>query len=1097
MANKKINELVEKAVINANDLVFVGDPTTGWLYNTTIADLQVGSITGGLAGSGQAGYIPRFKTAQTLENSLLFNGTSGIGIGTSASPYYLGLNGDYARTIGLTRSLLGATSGGLGLTILAGGATSGMLNSSGGDLILKSGIPTGSGMSAIRLFTGTSGALGSQDNALIERVSILGNGNTGFGVINPTYKVEVGGNIGNGQYGIDTSFVTFNNAPTSVPTTPGTLRWNDTDGTLEFTMKGGNVTQQIGQELPILVKHADNTGLINGKVVYSTGSDGGNLTVRYANNGMESTSSTTFGVMTEDATGGSKGFCTTFGLVRDLDTSAMTEGAAIWLDSIDGGMTTTKPIQPKHLVYIGVCLRSHATNGVIFVNVSNGQELDELHDVLITNKQNNQALIYDSANSLWKNRTIIGANGYIPYWDSTDLYKQSPLFTTSGGSIGLGTTNPFKTFSVVGQIGVYSSATNYGFLDTANNSFGLTSANGFYFTANNIGTVATTRVEANGNWGFGVGTPSYKVDVNGDVNTNGLYRVNGSQISTSNVLEGSNLYFTSNRVLNQVLTGLNVTLSGYVQETDSLIVGISKLQNQVNGKQPLLINPITGTGTTNQIAYFNGTTSLTSSSIFTIDTSTNKIGINGGLNITLNGSNDSIISLQNSATNVSYLFFNGNGFANSVGMQSSNGQFFINNTGGSLYYTQLGKLIVPNSVSASSFIKSGGTSSQYLMADGSVSTLTNPITGSLTTNYIPKATGTTTLGNSLIYDTGTSIAIGATSTYGWRLFIRGSSAQSLLLENTGASSVAIGFSGSTTTTASRIGGDGNDLYIQTNSTEQLRITSTGNVGIGTSSPTTITNYIAQTINGTNGSFTEYQQGGANTFRVGSDSSLGGFLFTQSTLGIRFGTNGSEKMRLDSSGNLGLGVTPSAWSLGKAFQIGITTSFFNDGSGNTYLGNNFYYNAGFLYSQNGNAVNYVQTSTGEHRWLNAPNNTTGAGTAISFTQAMTLDASGNLGIGVTSAGNRLVLGNTKYIAWKYSDNTESGGISVLSDNSMSFYQGNGEKLRITTGGNVGIGTSSPSYRTHIETTSADVFLTKNTSTTSFNRSFFYKIGRAHV
>lgn len=68
-----------------------------------------------------------------------------------------------------------------------------------------------------------------------------------------------------------------------------------------------------------------------------------------------------------------------------------------------------------------------------------------------------------------------------------------------------------------------------------------------------------------------------------------------------------------------------------------------------------------------------------------------------------------------------------------------------------------------SSVTANSFIKSGGTAAQYLMADGSVSTLTNPVTGSLTTNYVPKATGSTTLGNSLIYDNGTNIGIGNTS----------------------------------------------------------------------------------------------------------------------------------------------------------------------------------------------------------------------------------------------------------------------------------------------------------------------------------------------
>ena len=79
----------------------------------------------------------------------------------------------------------------------------------------------------------------------------------------------------------------------------GQLAWNDTNGTLEFILKGGNVALDIGQENVALVKHADNTGLTKGKVVYVAGSDGTNKTVRYAQANSEATSSKTFGVMAE------------------------------------------------------------------------------------------------------------------------------------------------------------------------------------------------------------------------------------------------------------------------------------------------------------------------------------------------------------------------------------------------------------------------------------------------------------------------------------------------------------------------------------------------------------------------------------------------------------------------------------------------------------------------------------------------------------------------------------------------------------------------------------------------------------------------------
>ncbi len=214
--------------------------------------------------------------------------------------------------------------------------------------------------------------------------------------------------------GITSNYVQLDTLAATPGGAPGRIVWNDVDGTLEFQMKGGNVTQQIGQELPVLVKHADNTGLTNGKVVYQFSSDGSNVTVKYASASSEATASKTFGVMTESATGGAKAFCTTFGYVRNINTSALTEGAMIWLSETPGEMTTTRPTQPAHGVVVGRCIRQHATEGVIFVSIQNGFELDELHDVLITSKANNDFIVYESATNLWKNKTISAVLGYTP-----------------------------------------------------------------------------------------------------------------------------------------------------------------------------------------------------------------------------------------------------------------------------------------------------------------------------------------------------------------------------------------------------------------------------------------------------------------------------------------------------------------------------------------------------------------------------------------------------------------------------------------------------------------------------------------------------------
>jgi hypothetical protein len=118
------------------------------------------------------------------------------------------------------------------------------------------------------------------------------------------------------------------------------------------------------------------------------------------------------------------------------------------------------------------------------------------------------------------------------------------------------------------------------------------------------------------------------------------------------------------------------------------------------------------------------------------------------------------------------------------------------------------------------------------------------------------------------------------------------------------------------------------------------------------------------------------------------------------------------MRLDSSGNLGLGVTPSSWTTGfKALQISSISSLYQDTVSNTILGNNSVNIANAnQYLTTAAASLYLQ-SAGAHKWYNAPSGT--AGNTISFTQAMTLDASGNLLLGTTSAYGKLSVVGTNF------------------------------------------------------------------------------------
>ena len=224
-----------------------------------------------------------------------------------------------------------------------------------------------------------------------------------------------------------------------------TMKWSDGEGTIEVGLKGGNVKLAVGQEEVALCYNGTGNTLYDGQVVYINGAQGQRPRIALASASSESTSSKTFGVVTETINNGAEGFVCTFGIVRGINTSTFTSGSALWLSTNAGQITSTMPTAPNHAVFIGYCLKSHANAGEIFVKIQNGYELQELHNVSIIDPENGEVLQYNSSTGLWENGAfqIVIPEG-ASYTAGTD---KSLFFNTTTGKMAIYDEDTWREFA--------------------------------------------------------------------------------------------------------------------------------------------------------------------------------------------------------------------------------------------------------------------------------------------------------------------------------------------------------------------------------------------------------------------------------------------------------------------------------------------------------------------------------------------------------------------------------------------------------------------------------------------------------------------------
>jgi len=915
MIGKKINQLATELAPVSTDLTIIGDPISGVSKKITLA--QLGAIFSGavsfytnLAGFPATGDINVIYCAKDTQKLYLWSGSAYVEVFPSQA-----LLDTYQL-----RSEKGVSNG------------YASLDSTGK-------VPISQLPSSIMEYKGTWNAAtntptlanGTGDTGDVYICNVAGTVNFGAGPI--TFAVGdyviYSGSIwqrSSGAVGTVTSVaasITGNSIGiTGSPvTTSGTLAFAFAGTGAQYIKGDGTLAtfpSTISQAEKLITEVYNRTGatLTKGTIVYINGGQGNLPTVTKALATGDSTSAQTFGIVQADITNMNNGYVVVAGKLSDLDTQAYTEGTQLYLSSTTAGTwTSTKQYAPNHLVYVGIVVRAHPTQGIVEIKIQNGYELDELHDVAAQTPTNNDGLFWESATSLWKNKSIATVLGYTPQpqLNGTGFVKASGTTISYDNSTYV-TTDTFQTISASKTFSVGLSLASAGgtnqltsFVNTSSlfsgsagsNVLGFNSANNIYFGkgSNNGGvlqwTNSTVRYytlpDATGTIALTSDIPSLTGYVPYTGATSNVNLGTNDLLSRSVYIEGTASYQAG--LLMKQISGFNFVTGAYTQVVPSGIYDLYVVHNQTNGTR-------------------------------------RRYAI-------------SVASLQD-----------GDDF-----------QYLVPRKNGTFAMTS------------------------------DIPSLTGYVQGSGTTNYLPKFTGTSTIGNSVIYQSGNYIGIG--------------------------------------TTAPII---------------SLQVRDSGNTYSGHFSGNDQTNGVAI---GTLSSNVAIIQGYTRTFSAINDIVI-----------------------QPSGGNLGLGVTPSAWdtTLSKAIQLnggslwGYSTSQIN------VLQNAFYNTSGDIAYVNSASASAYRQISGVHSWHTAPSGT--AGNAISFTQAMTLDASGRLGIGTTSPSAVLeVAGTSANTDFRISRTVSSSTYFYIKapggSPSTSTMGVNGvDVMALNASGNVGIGMTTPNAKLEV-------------------------------
>lgn len=471
-------------------------------------------------------------------------------------------------------------------------------------------------------------------------------------------------------------------------------------------------------ESRVYVKNSTESSLSKGQAVYISSAQGDHPLISLSIASGENTSSKTLGLLRQNLLSNEFGYVVSEGILSGIDTSAANSaGDTVWLSpTTPGGLvygSANKPYAPNHMVFIGYVLRKNQNEGIIYVKIQNGYELEELHNVAISGVSNNQFLKYESSSDLWKNYSLISSyitdfntsvSGLVSgiYAPLTGATFTGPVTSTSGNftnSLQLNGTG----VSINGHTHTSSNITDFnssvsGLLPVKNITAGsyiqVSSTTGNY-------TIAATGLQPSGNYADASHThtssdiTNFNTSVSGllpTISNSGDNRVLTSTGSTVGINAESNLTFDGTNLSAPYLLatyssgdeGGEIQLAKPPNGTLSGGITIDAYQNKLrffeqggNARGFYLDLSSAGAGVSTNLAAGGGSGSATSVSNYAdnriITSDGTSTGLNAESNLTFNGTLLTVSGLvtANSGNFTSNLQFNGTGVSISGHTHSS------------------------------------------------------------------------------------------------------------------------------------------------------------------------------------------------------------------------------------------------------------------------------------------------------------------------------------------------------------------------------------------------------------------------------------------